>query len=263
MTERDDELSRRYRALARDEPPAAMDAAILAKARQGASTPGEGASGTPRGMARWMGPVSIAAVLVLGIGVSLRMQLEEPGVETSHPTSSPEYPMPSAEPAPVEAPAPPQPTPPPGPLAKRLEAEPAPKPTEPNPFADAPLAMQQAPVPASPATTLAATAPPPAARAERAAAEEAPRAAPPPTAGAPQSAPQRAKRLGVAADNATSESRTIANVADPDPARELERIARLREAGRHGDADRALEEFPRRHPGFRIPEAMWERVKPR
>jgi hypothetical protein len=51
--------------------------------------------------------------------------------------------------------------------------------------------------------------------------------------------------------------------ADPDPNRELERIALLREAGRHAEADRALEELRRRHPEFRIPDAVWERVKPR
>ena len=51
--------------------------------------------------------------------------------------------------------------------------------------------------------------------------------------------------------------------ADADPARELERLAKLREAGRHAEADQALEEFRQRHPDFRIPEAMWERVRPR
>ena len=45
--------------------------------------------------------------------------------------------------------------------------------------------------------------------------------------------------------------------------RELERIAQLRESGNHAEADRALEEFRRRYPDFRIPTAIWERVKPR
>lgn len=45
--------------------------------------------------------------------------------------------------------------------------------------------------------------------------------------------------------------------------RELERIARLRGEGRDSEADKALEEFRRDHPGYRIPEAMWERVRPR
>jgi len=45
--------------------------------------------------------------------------------------------------------------------------------------------------------------------------------------------------------------------------RELERIARLRADARHAEADKALEEFRRRNPQYRIPEAMWERVRPR
>src|SRR6188472_768541 len=105
MTDSDDKLSRRYRELAREEPPADLDAAILAAARRGVG------AGPRARRSSWMVPTSIAAVLMLGIGVSLRMQLEEPGVETSVPsTSSAEYPVPSsAEPAPApkaDAPAP-------------------------------------------------------------------------------------------------------------------------------------------------------------
>lgn len=44
---------------------------------------------------------------------------------------------------------------------------------------------------------------------------------------------------------------------------ELERIAKLRTEGRHEEADKALAEFRKQHPDYRIPEAMWERVKPR
>jgi len=40
-------------------------------------------------------------------------------------------------------------------------------------------------------------------------------------------------------------------------------ILKLREEGRHFDADKALEQFRRNHPGYRIAEAMWERVRPR
>ena len=44
---------------------------------------------------------------------------------------------------------------------------------------------------------------------------------------------------------------------------ELERIATLRAQGRDAEADKALEEFRRAHPDYRIPDAVWERVKPR
>src|SRR5688572_1172851 len=121
----DEKISRRYRELARDEPPAALDASILASARDLTPVTREASradSGVRPRFSAWMGPVSIAAVLVLGIGVSLRMQLEQPGVETSAPPSVSEYSMP-AEPAPVEE----------SPKAKdqanaRQDAAPAPRP---------------------------------------------------------------------------------------------------------------------------------------
>jgi hypothetical protein len=52
-------------------------------------------------------------------------------------------------------------------------------------------------------------------------------------------------------------------LALPDLTAELERIARLRTEGRHEEADKALDEFQRKHPGYRIPDAMWDRVKRR
>jgi hypothetical protein len=54
-----------------------------------------------------------------------------------------------------------------------------------------------------------------------------------------------------------------AGVAQTVIERELERIAKLRVDGRDAEADKALEQFRRDHPGYRIAEAMWERVKPR
>lgn len=47
------------------------------------------------------------------------------------------------------------------------------------------------------------------------------------------------------------------------PEKWLERIAELRRAGRHDEADKALAEFRRRHPGYRIPEPMLEKVERR
>src|SRR6187455_2407459 len=173
MTERDDRLSARYRQLAREEPPSTLDDAILAAARRSVSA-------RPRS-SRWMGPVSIAAVLVLGIGVSLRMQLEKPGIETSPPTSAAsEYPVPQAEPparqpevkekpaeaataapAPVQKPPRADAAPPPQPKVLRKEQPESVAPAEerakgnaaaesaPNPFTDAPVTMQ-APVAVSP-----------------------------------------------------------------------------------------------------------------
>src|SRR5258705_8898062 len=99
MIDGDDKLSKRYRDLESEEPPRALDEAILASARRAVA---------PRSAQRWAMPVSIAAVLVLAAGVTLRMQQEQPGIEMSAPN---EYslPAPSAEqsipPPPAKAPA--------------------------------------------------------------------------------------------------------------------------------------------------------------
>jgi hypothetical protein len=67
-TERDDKVSAGYRALGGEEPPRALDEAILAAARKRPS--------------RWRVPLSIAAVLVLAVGVTLRMLPQRPEAES-------------------------------------------------------------------------------------------------------------------------------------------------------------------------------------
>ncbi|MDQ3025821.1 MAG: hypothetical protein M3R58_04870 [Pseudomonadota bacterium] len=285
MTDSDDRIARRYRGLAREEPPPALDAAILAKARQAT---GDGpSSGSPEAtrvrprLQRWAGPMSIAAVLVLGIGVSLRMQLEQPGIETSVPAGEPtpapasEYSLPpSAEPLPDPAPAAAAPNAKPAPAPKAARQNRQDPARAPKPFADEPVlersrderTTSQA-VPAAPPAPAFVPAPAQApaleslqgAPARPAAAASAQDAA---AQGAP---PLRAKREAVVPDSVgTRELRkSIAPQTDADPDRELERIARLREAGSHAQADGALAEFRRRRPDYRIPEGMWERVKPR
>lgn len=279
MSEPGDKLARGYRDLAREEPPGALDAKILAAARREVEAPRRSRS------PRWMVPVSLAAVVMLGVGLTLRMQMEQPGIETSMsrdslPASAPqaERPKPQAatEPmpaAPVEskpatadrarAPArPPKPAPAPAP------ERPAQRP-DPNPFADAPVALQQAPAaPAAPPAALAVPAPARTEEREMRAASPGPASAPPIAAAgsaADAAAPApRAKREAAEANGLGAQAlRKSVTVPDPDPERELERIARLREAGRHAEADRALEQFRRDHPAFRIPEATWERVRAR
>ena len=295
MAEPDDRVSRSYRGLAREEPPAALDAAILAAARE---------SVRPRVRNRWAGPVSIAAVLVLGLGVSLRMQTEQPGIETSVPppsSSSAEYPSPGADSAAPEAqvkeapradrsrdaqaraPAAKALTAPAKEAGRNVASAPAaPLPQAPGPKLSSQPAQDSVPAAAEryqqkdapPPEALAKkqTDAPPAesARAEARPFAEAPAAAPPPPAAlarvapatpAASPAPLRAKREAaagaVAQDSATSKP-------DADErATELERIARLRRDGKDAEADKALEEFRRRNPDYRIPEAIWERVRPR
>jgi hypothetical protein len=77
-----------------------------------------------------------------------------------------------------------------------------------------------------------------------------------PAADAFEAAPSAAPAASV---NLSGKKRAAAEA----PVADLERIARLRAEGKDAQADRALEEFRRRHPGYRIEDAMWERVKPR
>src|SRR6185437_6238208 len=112
MSEPNDRLERAYRSLAREEPPGALDARVLAAAHR--------AVARPSAARRWGVPVSLAALLVLAVGVTLEMQHEQPGIETSAPSERPS--------APAEAaPAPPaQPMTQPAPQAQSM-AKPAPQ----------------------------------------------------------------------------------------------------------------------------------------
>ena len=113
MTERDERVSGIYQGIGTPEPPAALDQAILAASRRAL---------TPRSASqRWAVPVSLAAVLVLAVGVTLNKQHEKPGIETAAPAN--EY----SVPAPAQDAAPPTPAPVP-PAAKAAAAPPPPAP---------------------------------------------------------------------------------------------------------------------------------------
>lgn len=245
MAESDDRLTRSYRDLAREEPPPALDAAILAAARE---------SVRPRARNRWTGPVSIAAVLVLGLGIALRMQTEQPGIETSAPSSasSAEYPSaPSVDTAAPDAAV----------EETRPQAKDATAPALRARVQAVPLVESEKNVAATPAPALEALAKQrsdvPATEVARA---EARPFAEAPAAAAASPAPMRAKREVAA--GAVAQDSAVKPDAD-ERVTELERIARLRRDGKDTEADKALEEFRRRNPGYRIPEAMWERVRPR
>jgi len=135
------------------------------------------------------------------VGVTLEMQREEPGVETS------------VAPAPAPPPAAPQ----------------APPPAEPAQAPKAPPERRARPaVKAIPEAKRAASA----------------------SADALEGAP---------AANLSLQKRAVAEM----PQAQLERIAKLRAEGKDAEADHALDAFRREHPGYRIDDAMWERVKPR
>jgi hypothetical protein len=288
VSESDRKVSAAYRSIAREEPSAALDAAILSASRS--------ALVKPSASRRWAAPVSIAAVLVLAFGVTLRMQQEKPGVESpdmdaTRPAQRAAVPAapPAAEKFEDKAVAEP-------PLPMKQAAQPreearAKKNVAPAAKPDtieadralrddsrveserkdlkeraaastlakeANVAMPEVAAAAAPApqAKLQAAAPPAAARAF---APEPPASPAAPAASAP--APARLKREANAAQ-APAGAAADAQAVD-ETTRELEAIAKLRVEGRHAEADKALAEFRRKRPDYRIPDAMWERVKPR
>ena len=74
--ERDPLVTRRYRDLGSEEPPAALDQRILARAR--------GRSGF-----RWYGPLAAAAAIVLAVAVTVHVEREQPPPESSAQVSAP------------------------------------------------------------------------------------------------------------------------------------------------------------------------------
>jgi len=243
----DEKISRRYRELGAEEPPRALDEAILAAARReaGARPAALAARGNRQ---RWYAPLATAAVLVLAVAVALhtRDELPDTGMDAPAPRA--------AKPAPAQpaAPAPAQPAA--DSVAKAAPESVRPKAVAParraEPPAFAPDPMPQAgPAPAAPRSSasgsLAGASGERAERDQRAdrAREQAP---------APVTAEAMAKR-------APAQALSLAET----PERELERIADMRAQGRHDEADRALAEFRRRHPDYRIPEAVRERVERR
>jgi hypothetical protein len=294
MNESGDRLDAAYRAIAREEPRAAIDDAILAASRR--------AVAKPSAARRWAAPVSIAAVLVLAFGVTLHMQQESPGIASPDlATAPPPAAATTAAPEPA-APAQTQPLPQ-RQGERRLESAVAKKPVAPPPPAklnvqakpdrEQPRAMEErdrgfrddvspAPerkdlkakvAPAEPSVLHKETAamqvpvpqapPAPAARAAApASAYSAPSPAAPAAAASAPAAIGEMRLKRETANQAPAAFAADAQAAD-EFARDLEAIAKLRAEGRHEEADKALEEFRRKHPGYRIPDAMWERVKPR
>jgi len=96
-TERDEQVSAGYRALGSEQPPRVLDDAILAAAR--------------RSPMRWRIPLSVAAVLVLAVGVTLRMLPQRHDAESVAlapqvmETPRPKAPAQAAAPAPASQPA--------------------------------------------------------------------------------------------------------------------------------------------------------------
>ena len=203
-------VSQSYRELGTEEPPRALDEAILAAAR--------------RGRQRWYAPLATAAILVLAVAVTLNMQRERPGVESPVTQAPPRAEQPAVKPAAPAAPA-----------AASTPAARAPQ----------PFAANQA------------------ARSASERADDARRAEAGVTGALERPMEERNSRDAHAAARAPQLGSFQAQKEADTPERELERIAQLRAQSRHDEADRALAEFRKRYPDYRIADALRERVERR
>lgn len=272
-------VSRRYRELSAEEPPRALDEAILAAARReaGAGPAAQYAPSARSSRQRWYAPLAAAAVLVLAVAVTLQMQIERPGIESPAPqAAAPRADRPAATPA-TEAE-----------LKLKVDAqfksartqaarEMAPAPSKPaEPAAPASTARVPQPFAANQAAgaasrsddTRAAVSSVTGERArqmEERISRDAEAGARAPRLGAFQAQAGRAESSAPAeiAKSADAQAAPQAQKQAESPERELERIAQLRAQGRHDEADRALAEFRKRYPDYKIPDAMRERIERR
>ena len=213
----DEGLRALYRGLPAEAPPPALDAAILSASRQAVAV---------RPKRAWAVPVSLAAVLVLSVAVTLRVEEERPQLEPVPLAKAPVAPQAATRAAQAQAvvPAAPQ--------AKSSADVVALKPES---------RREQAPA-ASPA-------PAPAFVPEPAAAS-----APGLSAAAPaaRSMADTAKR--------SAESAKVAVPLTPEAW--LERIAELRAQSRHEEADKSYVEFRMRYPDFVIVPSIQQKIAP-
>ena len=255
-------ISQRYRELEAQEPPRALDDAILAAARRKAGArPGFPGRAAPR---RWYAPLAATAVLVLAVAVTLNMQREQPGNEFAPPqaVSPPDADKKAVKetaneiviPAVVEEVKIPRRKSAEQPVPAVAAAPTIPAAPEPKPFA----ADQAAASPSVRADESRGAASSVTGTLARQAEERTSRDA---AARVPQPGPVQA--LAKRAERAEAQAAPQAQKEADTPERELERIAGLRAQGRHDEADSALADFRKRYPDYRIPDPMRERVERR
>jgi hypothetical protein len=222
--ERDPKVSQRYRELGREEPPGELDAGILAASRRAVETH-LAPLVPPTGRRRWYFPVAAAAIITLAVAVTVQVERQQPDAEsiTPPPPSTPESRADALEAKKDSAPQ--------AELRKAKRAEP------PAALAPAPAArLEQSPQ--SPQNAQAK----PESRARSTESVQAPAARRDAESGTP------ARLLG-----------QVAKAESPEAA--LERIAELRRQGKQDEADKALAEFRRRYPDYRIAEEMLKKVE--
>ena len=242
----DDDISRRYRELPREEPPRHLDDAIRAAARRAVHTR-PAPLVVPTGRQRWYFPLAAAAIIVLAVAVTMHVEREQPGEE-----------LVSAQTVPAEVP----------PREMRREEAPAEKPKP------APQPERRRKTESADSRELRDAAPPPelqkaqepAAVAEqnttealkgRAEAKPLPQA---PMAGA---ASPRASAELRRSDEGARAAGSVSAYALQSPEQWLQGITDLRRQGRQEEADKSLAEFRKRYPDYRISKEVLEQLERR
>jgi hypothetical protein len=258
--DRDPRLSRRYRDLPAEEPPRELDAAILAASRRAVEArPAPGVA--PPGRRRWYYPVAAAAIIMLAVAVTVHVEREQPSddVPIAGKAEKPAKDVATQaapEPAKEEKAVPPQ-------MQNRAQKNPEPRFAPEPPRAAAPQsapaeapAQRKAEVAENVAGTMSAQRPAPAtAPAAPAARDEILSESRADSVGAaagarapqPQAAPRHAERA-------------LAKTVET-PEQMLERIAELRRNGRDEEADKALAEFRKRFPDYRMTDEVKAKVE--
>ncbi len=234
----DPKVSDRYRELPREEPPRALDGAILAASRRALEEKKRSHPAplvAPTGRQRWYFPLAAAAVIVLAVAVTVHVERERPDAEILEGPVAVQKAPPAEEVVKAEAPRP-APSAPPKAARKVPERTFAP---DPQPQA-APAA-------------------PPVAQAERSDAAAA-------AAGSREMRAQRdvaassgARPSAAPASRAEEPARAapaLAKLGEQSPEQWLQGIADLRRQRRHEEAEKQLAEFRKRYPNYRIPEAI-------
>jgi hypothetical protein len=253
----DRKISERYRELSREEPPRHVDEAILAAARRAAATR-PAPLVVPSGRQRWYFPLAAAAIIVLAVAVTMHVEREQPDPEaqvvasTTAPEPAKETMQPQAQEAAKPEEAKPRvftPDPKPAPSQERKQEAIAPAPElgarrENTPLADL---QKAAPAPAAPAAP------------QRDAVDRASESA----RADNQVARQRQAAPAASEPAAGALSGAIASYQTMPPDQVLQGIADLRRQGRHDEADKALAEFRKRYPDYKISDEMRAKVERR
>jgi hypothetical protein len=231
----DPKLSQRYRELPREEPPRALDDAILAASRRAVEAR-PAPLVAPTGRRRWYFPVAAAAVIVLAVAVVAHVDRERPDGEILASSA----PAPEAQPSAVE----------------ERKAE-APKAAAEAPRQAAkPAGPQFTPDPRRDSSPPAAAAPAPAPAAPRREATDDLRER---DAGGNR-ALAKSQRRASDSGSVSAGAPVLAQIARS-PEQWLQGIADLRRQGRHEEADRELAEFRKRYPDYRLSEEMKAKVE--